>query len=81
MNTATIRNADYKIVAENALLVDCPLDWQKRGLRQTSTGYGAKLTTSQKVEFEGKLYRVYCTIYSNSGTCWFISKGKRYTVD
>jgi hypothetical protein len=82
MNKFTIRNADtYEIVADDVETIESPLDWQKRGLRQTASGYGSKLTTSVKVPFNGKLYRVYCTIYSNSGTCWFIANGQRYIVD
>ncbi len=56
------------------------LDWQKRGLQQSATGYGAKLTTGYKINFNGKLFRVYCTCYGNAGSCWFISRGRKIFV-
>ncbi len=37
-------------------LVSAELPWQKRGLRQSRTGYGAKLTSSWKINFCGKLH-------------------------
>ena len=56
--------------------------WQKRGLLYTSTGYGRKIPTTYKVKFENRWYRVYCCIYSNSGVCYIISRGKPLaTVD
>lgn len=74
MRTAQL---DYKDVVENwsmqvpAKVVE--LAWQKRGLSYTATGYGARIATSVMVWFKGKWRRVYCRIYSNSGTC-FIGK-------
>ena len=62
---------------------DCqhsPLAWQRRGLQETATGYGARLNTGYKINFCGRLYRVYCTCYSNSGTCWFKAKGRTIIV-
>jgi hypothetical protein len=62
-------------------VIDSPLWWQKRGLSYTATGYGKKIPTSHKIEWNGKKYRVYCCIFSNSGTCYIISKGQEITVD
>lgn len=53
-----------------------PLPWQKRGLSQTRSGYGAKLTSEYKICFEGKLYRIYHTCYGNASSSWF-RQGKR----
>ena len=47
-----------------------PLWWHKRGLLQTSTGYGARIATATMVKFNGRWRRVYCRIYSNIGTCY-----------
>jgi hypothetical protein len=58
-------------------VVYSPLDWQIKGYSQTSTGYGSKLTTANKVQYNGRLYRVYCICYSNNGSAYIISKGKR----
>ena len=62
-------------------LVQCPLPWQKMGLQQTASGYGAKLTNTSKIMFEGKLYRIYTTIYSNNGSSWFKAKGRKIYVN
>jgi hypothetical protein len=58
-------------------LVEAPLWFHKRGLMQTASGYGRKLTTEWKAPYNGKLYRVYCTIFSNSGSLWIQSKGEK----
>lgn len=61
-------------------LVRDELPWQKRGLQQTASGYGAKLTSSFKISFEGKLYRLYHTCYGNASSCWFTVKGRKIYV-
>ena len=88
MKTADIRtdfsegySNGYKLIAEDQPLIDAPLWWHDKGLMQTATGYGAKLTTRYKIEFEGKQRRIYCTQYSNSGSLWFMSKGKKYFIN
>lgn len=58
-------------------LIDSPLPWQKLGLQETSSGYGAKLTCRYKIQFEGKNYRIYITCFSNAGSSWFKVKGKK----
>ncbi len=45
-----------------------PLWWQEKGLSYTATGYGSRIPTRYIVKFNGKWRRVYCRIYSNSGT-------------
>lgn len=57
-----------------------PMYHHTRGLSYTATGYGSKIPTQYKVKYEGRLYRVYCHIYSNSGTCYIISKGEQIRV-
>ena len=49
-----------------------PLEWQKRGLSFTASGYGRRIPTSYMVQLPGspRWRRVYCCIYSNSGTCY-----------
>jgi hypothetical protein len=54
--------------------------WQKKGLNYTATGYGHKIPTTRKVWYKGKWRRIYCTIYSNIGTCWIVVKGSRQIV-
>ena len=54
--------------------------WQAQGLSFTATGYGSAIPTSRMVKV-GKVWRrIYCTIYSNSGTCWIEVNGKRYII-
>ena len=55
--------------------------WQKAGLQYTASGYGAKIPTSWVVRYRGRERRIYCTIYSNVGTCWIFANGKRLIVD
>lgn len=44
--------------------------WQKKGLSFTSSGYGSRIPTSWMVHVKGRWRRVYCCIWSNSGTCY-----------
>lgn len=80
MKTVDIRTdlPMYEIIAQDVPLVDAPLWYHERGLMQTATGFGRKLTTRYKVQFNGRLYRVYCTQFSNSGSLWFTAKGQTY---
>ena len=80
MKNVSIYNPDYSVAVESVDLIESPLVWQKLGLQQTASGYGAKLTTQYKAPFNGKQYRVYATCFSNAATLWFKAKGKRYTV-
>lgn len=76
-----IRNGSINTEDFRKDLIDSPLDWQKRGLQETASGYGARLTTNWKIRYQGKDYRVYCTCFSNSGSCWFKAKGKKIFVN
>jgi len=49
---------------------DSPLWHHTAGLQYTSTGYGRRIPTRTMVRYLGKWRRVYCCIYSNSGTCY-----------
>jgi hypothetical protein len=61
-------------------LISKPLWWQRRGLSYTASGYGAKIPTSYIVHYRGRTHRVYCTIYSNVGTCWIVVNRQRVIV-
>jgi len=54
----------------------------KHGLMQTATGYGKKLATQYmlKLNDSAKTYRVYCHIFSNSGTLYIVKNGIDYIV-
>lgn len=49
---------------------DAPLMHHVRGLTFTATGYGSRIPTRYMVKFNDKWRRVYCRIYSNSGTLY-----------
>ena len=66
--------------SEDLEIIESPLEWQKRGLQETASGYGSKLTTSQKVKYNDRWYRIYCCIYGNSGSLYIISKGEKLYI-
>jgi len=56
------------------------MPYHKQGLTYTATGYGGKIPTQYKVKHNGRLYRVYCAIFSNNGSLYIISKGSKLTI-
>ena len=58
--------------SERVEVAERPLEWQTRGLSYTASGYGKKIPTSYVIKRAGdhRWRRVYCTVYSNNGTCW-----------
>ena len=70
-----------KIRVTRAELVERVLDWQRRGIQETRTGYGAKLRTRYILRYAGRTRRIYCTSYSNSGTLFISVRGERMIVD
>jgi hypothetical protein len=60
--------------------VECPLWYHIKGLSQTASGYDTKLTTRYKIQYNGRLYRVYCAICSNIGSLYIIVKGVRLFI-
>lgn len=58
------------------------LEWQRRGLQYTATGYGTKIPTSKVIAWsDGKVRRVYCDIYSNSGSCYCMIHGCKVSIE
>lgn len=58
------------------------LDWQRRGLPYTATGYGTKIPTSKVIKWtDGKVRRVYCDIYSNAGSCYCLIHGCKVSIE
>jgi hypothetical protein len=63
-------------------LIEKPLDWQKRGLQYSATGYGAKIPTRYvTTNANGKTVRVYATCYSNAASHWFIENGEKVFIN
>lgn len=77
----SVRNEHGEHVCDDTHAIEAPLDWQLSGLQQTATGYGAKLTTSKKVWFNGRYYRLYATCYGNAASTWFTAKNVKYWVN
>lgn len=50
-------------------------------INRSVSGYGSKIPTSHMIKYNGTWRRVYCTIYSNVGTCYANIKGERVIVD
>ena len=65
------------ISAEREDFSHAPLWWHKR---QTSSGYGAKLTTPYKISLDGKMRRLYATCYGNASSVWFMLGGERVHI-
>ena len=58
------------------------LEWQRRGLQFTATGYGTKIPTSKVIRWsDGKVRRVYCDIYSNAGSCYCLIRRCKVSVE
>lgn len=61
-------------------LVFDPPEWMEQGLQETATGYGNRLNTGRKISFNGKLFRLYATCYSNVTSVYFTTRGRRIFV-
>lgn len=70
----------HKIYAEREDLIEAPMWYHLKGLSETSSGYGRKLNSGLKISFNSRQYRLYVTIFSNSGTMWFKVKGQKIIV-
>ncbi len=57
--------------------------WQKKGLQYTTSGYGRKIPTIHMVQLpDDPIWRrVYCCIYSNSGTCYVEKLGNWVIIE
>lgn len=71
---------DGRIRADRSELIWNPPKW-KRGLQETASGYGKRLNSGWMINFEGRKHRIYVTIYGNSGSSWFMSRGRKIHVD
>ena len=69
-NTVTYQNVPYTVTIKR-------LWWQVKGLQQTATGYGGKLTTEYMLTIPGapRPYRVYAICYSNAASFYILRKG------
>ena len=62
------------------LVKDSPLPHHVAGLSFTRTGYGSRIPTRQKVFFNGKWRRIYCRVFSNTGTRYLRTTDKSEVI-
>ena len=55
---------------EGMRLIEAPLPWQKAGLQETASGYGSRLRTVYKVQYNGRWRRVLARCWSNTSTLY-----------
>jgi hypothetical protein len=80
-NPAENETGDWLGVPVEYTLIDKPLWWHEKGLQQTASGYGGKLTSRRVAKLaDGRERRVYVTCYGNNGTAWITIDGKQYVV-
>lgn len=68
---------------EEVPVKESPMPHHELGLSWTASGYGSKIPTEYMVNVNGKWRRVYCKIYSNSGTLFIgkaLKEGGEYTI-
>ena len=59
-------------------IIDRPLWWHDKGLTQTASGYGRRLTSPRCVRLpDGRVRRIYVTCCSNAGSAWITLDGQR----
>lgn len=68
--------AGEPMATESVPAIVRPMEWHKRGLTWTATGYGERIPTQYMVQVRNRWRRVYCYLISNSGTL-FIGKNLR----
>ena len=52
-----------------------PLWWHLQNKQFTASGYGKRIPTEYVVRLNNRWRRVYCCVFSNSGTC-YVEGGK-----
>ena len=63
-----------------APIIERPLQHHKLGLSYTATGYGSKLPTRFMLRYNGRLYRVYSSCFSNVSREYIVVNGQQYGV-
>lgn len=76
LHTCSVNNGRRECFLTRSVPVkQAPLEWQKRGLQFTVSGYGSRIPTEYMINVDGRWRRVYCRIYSNVGSLFI---GKKY---
>ena len=74
----TVKYIDDIVTITPDMIILRPLPWQERGLMATSTGYGKKIPTRKMLKINNRLHRIYCCIFSNSGSCYITYNKQTY---
>ena len=62
-------------------VIDRPLWWHLKGLQETASGYGTKLTSRRCIQLpNGKTRRIYIWCISNSGVAYVTYQGHQYNL-
>lgn len=61
-------------------VAEAPMPHHKAGLSYTRSGYGEKIPTVYMVKYDGVWRRVYCAVFSNSGTTYVKVRGEDVVV-
>ena len=58
------------------------LQWQRRGLMYTSTGFGSKIPTQYKIRLisNNRAYRLYAHCYSNCASYYIVKNGIKHWI-
>lgn len=78
---SNLRWTEDRLYFSGANVKTSPLPWQLAGLAYTASGYGERIPTLYMVWNGKRWQRVYCCIFSNSGTCYIIRRGIKTVVD
>jgi SLT domain-containing protein len=67
-------------IEETLELKAAPMRHHLAGLSYTATGYGAKIPSPAKALYNGRLYRVYLSIFGNAGTSYILIKNIKHIL-
>jgi hypothetical protein len=67
-------------IDETLELKDAPMSHHLAGRMYTATGYGAKIPSANKALYNGRLYRVYVSIFGNAGTAYILIKNVKHIL-
>lgn len=68
-------------LTESVEVKEAPMAHHMRGLSYTASGYGVRIPTPYMVKVERRWRRVYCCIFSNSGTLYIGRRPDHIIVD
>lgn len=76
-----IEDYSNEALISKGLMKEVPLWYHLKGLSQTASGYGRKLTSRFMIKDKNRWKRVYVCQYSNAGTTYFVRNGEWVIVN